>query len=478
MAGPSPQPPVVLWFRDDLRLADNPALGAAIEARAPLICLYVFEDGGERRPLGGASHWWLAGSLRALEADLDRRGQRLVLRRGTASAVVPALVKETGAVAVHCARRYGMAERAVDAVIANSLRARGVELRVHTGTLLFEPEALHTDAGRPARVYAAFNRRLQAVGPPRRPKPASRTLPPPDENLRSESLDAWHLEPTAPDWASGLRHAWQPGEAGAQKNLAAFVKTRLQHYATARDRVDNLGSSRLSPHLRFGELSPSQIWHAVNTAKSHSGADKFLSELAWRDFAYHQLTEFPEMATRNLRESFDAFPWRDDAGALRAWQRGRTGYPIVDAAMRELWITGWMPNRLRMVTASFLVKHLLIDWRRGEEWFWDTLVDADPANNAINWQWVAGSGIDSTPYFRIFNPILQGRRVDPEGDYVRRWLPELAGVPTKHIHAPWELSAIELAGFGVTLGKTYPEPTVDHAHARQRALAALRNIRT
>ena len=468
---------MVVWFRDDLRIADHPALAAAAETGSPLICLYVFEEGAEIRSLGGASRWWLAGSLRALDTALRVHGQRLLLRKGKASTIIPPLAAEVGATTVHCTRRYGAPERAVDTDVANNLLTQGATLRVHTGALLFEPEALHTDAGRPARVYAAFKRRLQAAGPPRGPMPAPRVLPPPYPVLKSDALDSWQLEPRMPDWAGGLRDAWQPGEAGAQAALADFVQTRLRDYTTARDRVDDLGSSQLSPHLRFGELSPSQIWHAVNNAKPRSGADKFLSELAWRDFSYHQLTEFPDMATRNLRDGFDAFPWRDDPQALRAWQRGETGYPIIDAAMRELWITGWMPNRLRMVTASFLVKHLLIDWRRGEQWFWNTLIDADPANNAINWQWVAGSGIDSTPYFRIFNPILQAQKIDPNGDYVRRWLPELAPLPAKHIHTPWELSPIELGGLGVTLGRNYPEPIVDHAQARQRALAALRSMR-
>jgi deoxyribodipyrimidine photo-lyase len=300
--------------------------------------------------------------------------------------------------------------------------------------------------------------------------------------LRSDDLAHWHLEPRHPDWAQGLRAIWTPGEAAAQARLADFLDEDIAGYATGRDRPDRDRTSHLSPHLRFGEISPRQVWHAARFAADRNPGiagdiEKFLSELGWREFCRHLLHDVPDIATRNLQPAFDAFPWRRDQDALRAWQRGRTGYPIVDAGMRQLWQTGTMHNRIRMVVASFLVKHLLLDWRDGEAWFWDTLVDADAGNNPANWQWVAGSGADAAPYFRIFNPMLQGEKFDPDGDYVRRWVPELTHLPSKVIHKPWAATSSELAKAGVRLGQTYPEPIVDHGQARQRALAAYAKTR-
>jgi deoxyribodipyrimidine photo-lyase len=299
----------------------------------------------------------------------------------------------------------------------------------------------------------------------------------------SDSLSSWRLEPTHPDWAAGMRDSCNRGEVGAQSRLSAFLDHGIAGYADLRDRPDLDNTSRLSPHLRFGEISPFQVWHSCRLALSARGKmratdiDKVLSELAWREFCWHLLHHHPDLATRNFNPRFDTFPWRNDDKALAAWQRGGTGYPIVDAGMRQLWTAGWMHNRVRMITASFLIKHLLIDWRAGEQWFWDTLVDADSANNPANWQWVAGSGADAAPYFRIFNPVLQGEKFDPQGDYVRRFVPELADLPAAFIQAPFTASPLELASAGVTLGKSYPKPLVEHQAARARALAALATLK-
>jgi deoxyribodipyrimidine photo-lyase len=466
--------PVILWFRDDLRIADHPALAAAARVGAPLLCLYVLDEGGAR-PLGGAARWWLAGSLRALDRDLQKKGNRLVLRRGVATRVVPALATEVGARAVHWNRRYEAQGIAADDGVAAALRQSGIAVETHHANLLVEP----TD--KPPKVFTPFWRRMCVGAPPRRPLPApARLAAAPD--VTSERLNDWQLEPTRPDWAGGLRATWTPGEAGARERLDQFLHEKIVGYASRRDRPDDEATSRLSPHLRFGEISPFQVWQAAlfvaeKDQRIRRDIEKFLSELGWREFSYHLLHGFPALASRNLQDRFDAFPWSGDVSVLRAWQRGLTGYPIVDAGMRQLWQTGWMHNRVRMVVASFLVKHLLINWTEGERWFWDTLVDADPANNPASWQWVAGCGADAAPYFRIFNPILQGEKFDPEGRYVRAFVPELARLPNAVVHRPWTAPPMMLREAGITLGETYPEPLVDHAQARQRALAALERLK-
>ena len=331
------------------------------------------------------------------------------------------------------------------------------------------------------RAFTPFWLRVQSSGDPPKPLPAPTTLgPAPD--IGSDRLETWRLEPLRPDWAGGLRQSWIPGENSAQARLNAFIETGVASYSIQRDRLDRDGTSGLSPHLRFGEISPRQVWHAARFAAAARPAlagdiDKFLSEVGWREFCRHLLFDVPDLADRNLQPSFDAFPWTRDDRALSAWQRGQTGYPVVDAGMHQLWHTGTMHNRVRMVVASFLVKHLLIDWREGEKWFWDTLVDADAGSNPANWQWVAGSGADAAPYFRIFNPILQGEKFDPDGAYVRRWVPELGQLPAGLIHRPWSATPLELKGAGVELGKTYPEPIVDHKRGRERALEAYAKVR-
>ncbi|MCC7345883.1 MAG: deoxyribodipyrimidine photo-lyase, partial [Variibacter sp.] len=389
--------PVVVWFRNDLRLRDHPALTAAGTSGAPLVCLYVLDEVADGRPLGGAARWWLAGSLRALDASLAKRGQRLVLRRGACVDMVAALAQECRAEAVYWNRQHTPAGEAADRALGEALARSGIAARPFAGDTLFAPDRLRA-AHKPApRVFAPFWKRLQALGAPHTPLPAPRTLGAPLK-ITGDDLRDWTLEPARPDWAGGMRAAWTRGEAGANARLHHLIDGGLHGYAERRERADVDGSSRLSPHLRFGEVSPAAVWHGVRFALDAPAgtpargidAEKFLAELGWREFSRHQLLAFPHLATRNMRAAFDRFPWRDDDAALRAWQRGETGYPLIDAAMRDLWTSGWMPNRLRMVAASFLVKHLLIDWRRGEQWFWDTLVDADPASNPANWQWVAG----------------------------------------------------------------------------------------
>ncbi len=473
-----PQAPVIVWFRRDLRLADNAALSAAANTDAPVLPLYILDD---ETPadfrLGGAARWWLHSSLKALDESL---GGHLVLRQGPARKVLESLLDETGASAVHAARGTDPWDAALEESIAALCTEKRAALHLHSGQLLFAPDAIATGGGQPYRVFTPFWKACLAASAPRTPLKAPKlgTF----AEAKSESLESLNLLPTKPDWAGGLRAAWDPGETAGRHQLAGFIDDGVAAYANSRDSFEPDATSRLSPHLHFGEISPNQVWHAVRHASDAAlagahGAQAFLRQIGWREFSHHLLHHFPAMATEPLRPEFADFPWRDDQTALTAWQRGRTGYPIVDAAMRQLWQTGWMPNRTRMIVASFLVKHLLIPWQTGAAWFWDTLVDADLANNAAGWQWVAGCGADAAPYFRVFNPVLQGQKFDAAGDYVRRWVPELASLPGPDIHAPWDAPELLLAQAGVALGDTYPRPIVDHAAARARALRAFEQIK-
>ncbi|CAN5276699.1 deoxyribodipyrimidine photo-lyase [soil metagenome] len=449
MTGPGPS---VVWLRDDLRLADNPALGAAAARGEPVVVLYLLDEASRGiRQLGRAARWWLHGSLLALDESLRAMGGSLVLRRGAAEDAIPALVAELDAAAVFWNRRYGAA-RDIDTRLKQRLRDDGREVQSFAANLLVEPWTVTTGDGTPYRVFTPFWRAAREL-PVRAPGPAPTALR--FAGAASDELAAWGLLPHHPDWAEGLRATWVPGEAAARAALDSFVDERLGDYHR-RDEPGVAATSLLSPRLRFGELSPFQVWDRVHGAispQARKNVPKFLSEVGWREFNWSILFHRPDLAVRNYRAAYDAFPWVEaDPGQLAAWRVGRTGIPLVDAGMRELWQTGYMHNRVRMVAASFLVKNLLVDWRVGEQWFWDTLVDADEASNPGNWQWVAGSGADAAPYFRVFNPVLQAAKFDPESRYLRRWLPEL-GTPD------------------------YPHPVVDLAATRRAALTAYEQVR-
>jgi deoxyribodipyrimidine photo-lyase len=484
-ASPAPASPSLVWFRLDLRLADNPALLAAASRGQPVVPLFVLdEEESGRWSLGGAQRWWLHQALEALAAGLKEKGLELILRRGRAAEILPALARETGAGAVLWNRCYEPWRIARDREIKQALVAAGLEVESFNAALLHEPWTVSTGQGGPYAVYSAFWRALQQREVPT-PLPAPEAMAG-VAVLAGDRLADWNLEPRRPDWSGGLRDAWTAGEAAAQRRLEHFLEEAVGDYAAERDRPDLDTTSRLSPHLHFGEIGPRQVWAATQRHLERQGvapgeasrsAWKFLGELGWREFAYHLLFHHPELPERPLRARFDAFPWSEDEALFAAWSRGRTGYPIVDAGMRQLWHSGWLHNRVRMIVASFLVKHLLIPWQRGEAWFRDTLVDADLASNAAGWQWVAGCGADAAPYFRIFNPVLQGRKFDPDGDYVRRWVPELAGLPTVRLHEPWNAAESELQAAGLALGSDYPRPLVDHGFARRRALAAFEDVR-
>lgn len=454
----------LVWLRQDLRLRDNDALHAAVERAGAVIPVYLWSPEEEGAwPPGAASRWWLHQSLAALDAELRELGSRLVLRRGPALETLRALLHETGATAVYWNRRYEPSARRVGTEVKRALRGDGVEVRSFSGSLLVEPSEFLNQTGRPYQVYTPFMKQLLSRADPSLPHAIPPALRAPPRWPASEPLSALALMPTI-RWYGVIEQSWQPGERGALQRLKRFVDQRLEAYADTRDQPAAPGTSRLSPHLHFGEIGPRQVWAAV---RQHPHATKFVSELIWREFAYHLLYHFPHAVNQPLREEFVHFPWHGLEG-LDAWQRGVTGVPLVDAGMRELWATGYMHNRVRMVAGSFLVKNLRIPWQEGTRWFWDTLVDADLASNTMSWQWVAGSGADAAPYFRIFNPVLQGRRFDPHGEYVRRWIPELESIEDAHVHAPW-LASSPPAG--------YPAPIVDLDSTRAAALEAYQRMR-
>ncbi|NWH08784.1 MAG: deoxyribodipyrimidine photo-lyase [Alphaproteobacteria bacterium] len=471
-------PSTIVWFRQDLRVADNPALSTA--SRSPIIALFVAEE-TPPSTIGGARRWWLHHSLMTIEKSLARQGVPLVLRRGNPEKILAELISETGASAVHWNRCHEPAAIMRDAAIKSMLEKQGIAVRSFNANLLFEPWEVKSAAGAPFKVFSHFWRACLQRRDPHRPLPEP-ALRPHSGTLPSLAIQDLELLPREPDWTSGLRAEWEPGEAGAARRLQAFLGQAIKTYADDRDYPARPGTSLLSPHLTHGEISPRTIWHAIRTReiakRVHARhADKFLAELGWREFSHHVLFHTPTLAERALRAEFEHFPWQDDKEAFKAWCKGKTGYPIVDAGMRQLWQTGWMHNRVRMIAASFLTKDLLIDWRKGAAWFWDTLVDADLANNTASWQWVAGCGADAAPFFRIFNPVLQGTTFDPEGAYVRRFVPELAGLPAQFIHQPWMAPQELLARARIVLGETYPNPLIQHDAARRRALAAFESIK-
>ncbi|MDD9909975.1 MAG: deoxyribodipyrimidine photo-lyase [Ahrensia sp.] len=474
---PDTPSPIIMWFRQDLRLADNPALLHAANSGKPVICLYVHDEiSPDIRPMGAAQEWWLHHSLVSHRKQLGKIGGDLILRSGAAGDVISEVVDTTSADAIVWNRRYGEGEQAVDSAVKKSFAKRGYEAKSFAALLMHEPKLLRTGGGDPYKVYTPFWKKFEQDVFPRKPVPAPEQLNTFDGNIGSDSLEDWGFLPTTPDWATGIAESWTPGEAAARKAADDFLRDDLADYDTIRDQPGPDRTSRLSPHLRFGEISPYQLFHDAWDGRRNapkSARLTWVKELVWREFSYHLLQEWPDLHKSNFKPKFDEFPWQEDKQALRAWQRGQTGYPIVDAGMRQLWQTGWMHNRVRMIVASFLIKHLLIDWRDGEAWFWDTLVDGDPASNPAQWQWVAGSGADASPFFRIFNPIMQSEKFDQHGAYIKRYVPELKDLPNDHLPAPWDAPEHVLIKAGVVLGETYPKPIVDHKWARERALEAL-----
>ena len=471
------RPTVIVWFRDDLRVADNPALIAAVESGLPVVPIFIWSP-QEEHPWepGGASCWWLHQSLCSLDRSLRDVGSRLIIVDGASGEALVRLAENVQARSIFWNRRYEPAIIARDKKLKTSLRDSGIDARSFPGNLLYEPWSIQNSSGQPFRVFTPFWKALRAGEPPQDPFPKPKHIAIPSQWPESLEIAGLALEPRI-DWAGGLRENWMPGEAGANRQLERFLQNRLHSYDEDRNRPDETGTSRLSPHLHFGEISPRQVWQSIQRQTSEGEKEAYLRQIMWREFAYHLLFHHPKTPREPLHPEFARFPWRFDRKAFRAWTKGLTGYPLVDAGMRQLWHTGWMHNRMRMVTASFLIKHLLIPWQRGAEWFWDTLVDADLANNTFGWQWTAGCGADATPYFRIFNPTLQGEKFDPNGEYVRKWIPEIARLPTRWIHEPWAAPSQILRDAGEELGGGYPFPIIDHVVARKRALEAFAAIR-
>jgi deoxyribodipyrimidine photo-lyase len=470
--------PIIVWFQRDLRLRDHPALHFATE-RGPVVLVFIDSpaEGG-----GGAGKWWLHHSLSALGESLAERGLRLIIRSGCAEEVLGRLRKETGARAVFWNRQTDPAAVRREGRVKQALRGAGCEVKTFDGSLLVDPAGFRNRSGRPFQVFTPFWNacRHEKI---EKPWPVPRlTGVPATGNLPSLRVEDLKLLPRT-SWDRGFYEMWKPGEAGARAQMAAFLARGIENYLDERDHPASPGTSRLSPHLHWGEVSIRDLWHAGWERASQLEPEKkahvegFLRQLGWREFSHHLLFHYPDTLDQPLREEFRAFPWDRDEAQIGLWQKGQTGYPLVDAGMRELWSTGWMHNRVRMVVASFLVKHLLVPWQEGARWFMDTLVDADEANNSMGWQWSAGCGADAAPWFRVFNPVLQGRKFDPEGTYVRRWVPELSRLPSRWIHEPWAAPPEVLRQGKVRLGEDYPRPIVDHATARTRALQAYEQLK-
>lgn len=472
--------PILFWFRSDLRLRDNPALAAALASKEPVIPVFVWAPEEEEPfPPGAASRWWLHYSLDSLQNQIARLGGRLVIRVGPSQKVFDQLLHETGAGAVYWNRRYEPAIRKRDINLQNHLESQGTKVVTQDGALLFEPGAICNASGQPFQVFSAFWRACLKHAEPAKPRGAPKTWTAPGSSPESSQLDELGLLPKI-DWAAGIRSAWTPGEDGAAKGLETFLSRAIGRYDSDRNYPSRPGTSRLSPHLHFGEIGPRELWHsiaAIRNPENGAAVDSYLREVGWREFANHLLFYFPFTQEECLRREFHRFPWRRSRNLLSRWERGLTGYPLVDAGMRELWATGWMHNRVRLVVASFLTKHLRMRWQEGAYWFWDTLVDADLANNTLGWQWTSGCGADAAPYFRVFNPVLQSEKFDPEGEYLRSWLPELSRLPLPWIHRPWQAPEKVLSEAGVLLGKDYPFPVVEHEQARREALEAYQSFR-
>ena len=473
---------VLCWFHQDLRLGDNPVLDAAIRSGHAVVPLYILDDDAAGDwAMGGASRWWLHHSLDDLDRALAHAGSRLIIRQGNAEEILPAIAKEIGAEAVFTQLRGEPWSKAQLKSIRDDMAWRGCPVHQANSAYLTQPGDVLSKTGTRMKVFTPYKRNLLTLadGGMRPLCPRTDHVPAPENWPMSEPLESLNLLPRSPDWSGGIRAQWRVGEAAALQRLDDFLASTADGYHISRDKPSEIGTSRLSPHLHFGEISPVTIYHAVREhASSYDGPEVFLSEVIWREFSYELLDQFPHMPDRPMKADFEKFPWAEDYDDnLKAWQDGRTGYPLIDAGMRELYETGWMHNRVRMITASFLTKHLLIPWQHGARWFFDTLVDADLASNSAGWQWVAGCGADASPYFRIFNPISQGTKFDA-GAYTRRWCPELRELDDKSLFQPFELPEMLLQGAGVCLGQTYPKPLIDHATARARALDAFQVIKS
>lgn len=470
----------IVWLRQDFRLTDNPALYYAAQQGSPVIPVYIFDEHAPNPP-GGAQRWWLHHSLQSLQASFAKYQLKLVLKRGQPQKILHDLIKHHAVDAIYWNHCYEPAILQRDKLLQQTLQQRGIAVRCFNASLLNAPDKIKNLKGEYFRVFTPYWKACcdQIEVKKILPKPASlKSI----RKIDSDNLGDWQLLPKYPDWSGGIAARWQPGEAHAVKHLRNFIGHALKNYAKGRDfpALDN--TSHLSPYLHFGEISPWQIWHAIKETELHHPGfipccERFLTELGWREFSYYLLYHFPELPSHNFRRQFDRFAWQHNPATLQAWQQGKTGYPIVDAGMRELWQTGYMHNRVRMITASFLTKDLLQDWRTGAAWFWDTLVDADLANNSASWQWVAGSGADAAPYFRIFNPVLQSEKFDPQGEYIRRWVPELSHLPAKYVHQPGLAPDEVLRQAKIVLGQDYPLPLIDHAAARKLALEIYKKLR-
>jgi len=466
--------PTIMWFRQDLRLTDNPALCAACE-RGDIVPVYILDDEGANRwKMGAASRWWLHQALEDLTNSLNGK---LQLFQGDALTILRDVAVQTNASAITWNRCYEPWRIARDAAIKTALKCDGLVVESFNGSLLWEPWQVLKKDGTPYKVFTPYYRRgCLASVTPRQPMPVPKNIRIAKNSGQSLSLESLNLLPKI-NWDEQMRARWTVSEAAAHQRLDEFVLDELQDYREGRNFPDKQNVSRLSPYLHFGQLSPNTAWHRAAEAgafiTNEQSLDTFMSELGWREFSYYLLYHFPKLPTDNLQARFDLFPWAENTDAdLKAWQRGKTGYPLVDAGMRELYTTGYMHNRVRMVVGSFLVKNLLIHWHQGEAWFWDCLVDADLASNSAGWQWIAGCGADAAPFFRIFNPITQSEKFDKQGNYIRRYVPELATMPDKYIHAPWLAPAEVLTSAGVNIGINYPVPIVDIKESRERALAA------
>jgi deoxyribodipyrimidine photo-lyase len=472
----------LIWFRQDLRLTDNQAFFEACKNSNNITAIYIHDETPPIRPLGGASKWWLHHSLASLQNDLAEYGINLVIKTGNSLEVLQGLFDQKTFNTIYWNRLYEPYYTARDAKIKDSLKAQNINVQSFNGSLLTEPWVVKNGSGEYFKVFTPYYKSCLANHQPPEPLAKPEVKKYQTKNIAGISLQSLDFLPTKPNWATGFNTYFTVGEAGAKQRFLDFLDNKIEHYGEKRDYAGEDFTSKISPHLHFGEISPNLIYYAcrqeqeLNGHKS-KGVEKFVAEIYWREFSYNLLYNYPNLPEQNFRADFNNFPWLEDAEALKKWQKGQTGYPIVDAGLRELWHTGWMHNRVRMIVGSFLTKDLVQHWKHGENWFWDCLVDADAASNAASWQWVAGSGADAAPYFRIFNPITQGEKFDANGDYVRKWCPELKHLPNEFIHCPWKAPELVLRAANVQLGKNYPKPIVDHAKSRDIALNAFASIK-